>query len=239
MKIIPAIDIIEGKCVRLSQGDYTQKKIYHENPLDAARSFEDAGLKYLHLVDLDGAKAGKVTNWEVIESIASKTALHIDVGGGIKTEEEVKRLFAIGVKQINLGSLAVKDPAKVLEWAEKFGASRIIISADVKDGVVAINGWQDNAQMDIQQLIRTYLPRGIRHITCTDIHTDGTLGGPNIGLYKTLLEEFPDIALTASGGVSSIQDIEALRLTGVDGVIIGKALYEGKILLSELAAHVE
>lgn len=234
MRIIPAIDIIDGKCVRLTQGDYAQQKTYHENPLEVARSFEAAGLSYLHLVDLDGAKAGKVTNWRVVEDITSQTGLQVDFGGGIKTEAEIERLLALGVKQVNLGSIAIKAETLVAGWISKFGRDKIILSADVKDEQVAIHGWQQNANVMLMDFIATYLAHGIRYITCTDIQTDGMLSGPNTTLYRKILGTYPDVKLIASGGVSGLQDLVDLQTAGVDGVIIGKAIYEGKIQLNEL-----
>lgn len=234
MRIIPAIDIIDGKCVRLTQGDYEQKKVYNENPVDVAKSFQDSGLQYLHLVDLDGAKAGKVTNWKVAEGIASQTNLEIDFGGGIKTEEEIKRLFDIGIKQVNLGSIAVKEPEKVTAWIRKFGSAKIILSADVKNYKIAINGWQENSTIGIDDFLRDYLQRGIEYVVCTDISTDGMLTGPNIELYKRLLIRFPQLNLIASGGVSSLKDLKQLKQIGTDGVIVGKAIYENKFSLEEI-----
>ena len=184
MRIIPAIDVIDGKCVRLTQGDYAQKKVYNENVLEVAKAFEDAGLKYLHLVDLDGAKAGKVVNWSVIESVCSSTNLAVDFGGGIKTLEEITRLFDLGVQQVNLGSIAVKNPALVQDWIETFGTEKIILSADVKNEKIAIGGWLEDSSIALSDLIADYLKNGITYITCTDISTDGMLQGPNIGLYK-------------------------------------------------------
>jgi phosphoribosylformimino-5-aminoimidazole carboxamide ribotide isomerase len=235
MRIIPAIDIIDGKCVRLTQGDYAQKKVYNENPADVARSFEDAGIKYLHLVDLDGAKAGKVINWKVVEAITSKTKLQVDFGGGIKTDEEIQGLFDRGIHQVNLGSIAVKEPQKVKTWIQQFGKKKIILSADVKNEMISINGWQENSAITINAFIKGYLSQGIEFVTCTDISTDGMLSGPNIELYKTLLLTFPQLHLIASGGVSSIEDLFELRRIGVDGVIVGKAIYEGRIRLEELS----
>jgi phosphoribosylformimino-5-aminoimidazole carboxamide ribotide isomerase len=235
MKIIPAIDLIDGKCVRLTQGDYAQKTIYNENPLEVAKSFEQAGLKYLHLVDLDGAKAGKVVNWKVIDSLTSKTNLVIDFGGGIKTKEEIEKLLHAGIKQVNLGSIAVKNSALVFEWLEYFGADKIILSADVKDNLVQISGWQENASLTITDFVSKYSKMGIETVTCTDIATDGMLQGPNIELYKNLKTAFPNLKWIASGGVSGIKDLEALRQAEVSGVIIGKAIYEGKITLEQLA----
>lgn len=234
MRIIPAIDVIDGKCVRLTQGDYAQKKVYNENVVEVVKTFEDAGLKYLHLVDLDGAKKGKVVNWEVIESVCSGTKLAVDFGGGIKTHEEIRRLFDLGVLQVNLGSIAVKDPALVQGWIETFGTEKIILSADVKNEKIAIGGWLEDSSIAVTDLVNDYLKRGITFITCTDISTDGMLQGPNIGLYKKLLKAFPSIKLIASGGVSGMEDIDKLKETGVDGVIVGKAIYEGRVSLAAL-----
>lgn len=235
MRIIPAIDLIDGKCVRLTQGDYAQKKIYNENPVEVAKSFEDAGLEYLHLVDLDGAKAGSVVNWKVVEAITSQTKLHVDFGGGIKTDEEIQRLFDLGVEQVNLGSIAVKDPARVRAWIKKFGSEKIILSADIKDGMIAIHGWQENSTLTIEHFVQDFIERGIEYVTCTDISTDGMLTGPNLELYKNLLIRFPQLSLIASGGVSGKEDLIKLRNIGVDGVIVGKAIYEGRIQMNELA----
>lgn len=237
MRIIPAIDIIDGKCVRLTQGDYAQKKVYNENPLEVARMFEEAGLKYLHLVDLDGAKAGKVANWKVIESVCAHTNLKVDFGGGVKTEDEVRRLFASGVAQINLGSIAVKNPGMVHAWIQEYGSDKIILSADVKDEQIAISGWLESSALSIVDFIGDYLKRGIRYVTCTDISTDGMLQGPNTGLYAKLMKAFPSIKLIASGGVSGMDDLVALKKINVDGVIVGKAIYEGKVKLEELVRH--
>lgn len=235
MRIIPAIDIIDGKCVRLTQGDYAKKKIYNENPLEMTRIFEDAGLKYLHLVDLDGAKAGKVINWKVIESITSNTNLKIDFGGGIKTADEINRLFSAGIQQVNLGSIAVKNPELVYSWLEVYGPEKIILSADVKDEFIAIGGWLENSSISITDFLSDYLKKGIRFITCTDISTDGMLQGPNVELYTKILNTFPAIKLIASGGVSGLEDLEKLKKIKVDGVIVGKAIYEGRIDLNTLA----
>jgi phosphoribosylformimino-5-aminoimidazole carboxamide ribotide isomerase len=220
--------------VRLTQGDYAQQKTYHEDPLEVARSFEAAGLSYLHLVDLDGAKAGKVTNWAVVENITRNTGLQVDFGGGIKTEAEIERLLALGVKQVNLGSIAVKAEALVAGWISKFGSDKIILSADVNNEQVAIHGWQENSNVMLTDFIAGYLNHGIRYITCTDIQTDGMLSGPNITLYRKILSSYPGVKLIASGGVSGLQDLIDLRKTGVDGVIVGKAIYEEKIKLSDI-----
>ncbi|HEY0740752.1 MAG TPA: 1-(5-phosphoribosyl)-5-[(5-phosphoribosylamino)methylideneamino]imidazole-4-carboxamide isomerase [Chryseosolibacter sp.] len=235
MRIIPAIDIIDGKCVRLTQGDYAQKKIYNESPLEVAKMFEDAGLRYLHLVDLDGAKAGKVVNWKVIEDLTTQTSMTIDFGGGIKTTEEISRLLEAGIRQVNLGSIAVKQPERVFDWIKYFGAEQIILSADVKDRLVQISGWQENASMTIDDLVSQYSRKGISSVVCTDIATDGMLTGPNVKLYRNLMATFPEIRWVASGGVSDIADLNELVNIGVDGVIIGKAIYEGKISMDQLA----
>jgi phosphoribosylformimino-5-aminoimidazole carboxamide ribotide isomerase len=234
MRIIPAIDIIDGKCVRLTQGDYAQKKVYNEDPLAVARMFVDAGLKYLHLVDLDGAKSGKVVNWSVVRNITKSTSLQVDFGGGIKTDAEISDLFGHGVHQVNLGSISVKNPGKVLEWIELYGADKIILSADVKDGRVAISGWQEDSNTMVTDFIADYLKKGIRYVTCTDISTDGMLRGPNVELYRTLLDRFPAVKLIASGGVSNAEDLDKLKAIKVDGVIVGKAIYEGRISLKQL-----
>jgi len=233
MRIIPAIDIIDGKCVRLRQGDYAQKKVYSENPLDVAKSFEDAGLTHLHLVDLDGAKAGKVISWNVVKRITSNTNLHVDFGGGIKTHEEIARLLELGIYQVNLGSIAVREPGKITDWLTQFGADKIILSADVKNEIISIDGWQENSSINIVTFLKDFVQKGIEHVTCTDISTDGMLTGPNIELYKKILLTFPQLHLIASGGVSSLEDLQELKRIGVDGVIVGKAIYEGKISLND------
>jgi phosphoribosylformimino-5-aminoimidazole carboxamide ribotide isomerase len=234
MRILPAIDIIDGKCVRLTQGDYAQKKIYNENPLDVARQFEQEGLKFLHLVDLDGAKAGRVINWNVIESIARETSLTVDFGGGIKTENEIERLLDIGVTQVNVGSIAVKEKNKVFSWIKIFGRKKIILSADVKDEEIAIHGWQSNSGLNLFDLVGEYVENGIEYVTCTDIQTDGMLKGPNTALYKKLINRFPTLKIVASGGVSSLEDLVQLKQSGVDGAIVGKAIYEERIQVKDL-----
>lgn len=238
MHIIPAIDLIDGKCVRLTQGDYAREKVYRDSPVEVALEFQDAGLMRLHVVDLDGAKSGRVVNWSVIESICRETSLKVDVGGGIKKEDELKRLFDFGVSQVNLGSIAVRNPDLVRSWIEIYG-ERIILSADVRDGYVAVSGWQEASSLTVDELIVGYKPAGLSFVTCTDISTDGTLAGPAIGLYERLVSAFPEMHIVASGGVGSIRDIERLATTGVYGVIVGKALYEGRITREELTALTE
>ncbi len=234
MEIIPAIDIIDGKCVRLTQGDYAQKKVYNEFPLEVAKQFEDAGLKRLHLVDLDGAKAGAVKNWKVLEAITGKCGMVVDFGGGIKKEEDLKIVFESGAAFATIGSLAVKDEALFISWLEKFGARKFLLGADVKDEKIAVGGWLESTQIWIYDFIRKYLDAGIQQIFCTDISKDGKLEGPATGLYTTIIKEFPDLHFIASGGVSSLNDLETLQSIGCKGAIVGKAIYEGRISLTEL-----
>jgi len=234
MEIIPAIDIIDGKCVRLTEGDYAQKTIYNENPLEVAKSFADAGVKRLHLVDLDGAKAGKVSNWKVLESIASNTSLIIDFGGGIKTETDLKLVYESGASLATIGSLAVKDPDLFASWIAQYGADKFLMGADVKGEFIAIGGWLQVSEETIIQFIEKYIKKGIKQLFCTDISKDGKLEGPSLELYTKIVRRFPDLHFIASGGVSSMQDIYALREIGCKGVIVGKAIYEGRIKIEEL-----
>jgi phosphoribosylformimino-5-aminoimidazole carboxamide ribotide isomerase len=239
IEIIPAIDIIEGKCVRLSQGDYQQKKVYNEDPLEVALEFEGNGIKRLHLVDLEGAKAQHVVNLRVLEKIAAKTSLIIDFGGGIKTNADIDSVFNAGAQQATAGSIAVKDPETVMGWMEKYGANRIILGADVKDKMVAITGWQDVTSMPLFDLLDSYTAKGTQYVICTDIAKDGMLQGSSIDLYKEIMEKYPEMKLVASGGVTDIGEIEKLATHGVYGAIIGKAIYEGKILLKDLRVFIE
>src|SRR5690349_10975837 len=232
--VIPAIDIIEGKCVRLSQGDYTQKKVYNEHPLEVAKQFEDVGLKRLHLVDLDGAKEGKVKNWKVLETIAGKTSLIIDFGGGIKTEKDVAIVFDSGATLATIGSLAVKDKATFSAWLQQFGADKFLLGADVKDERIAVSGWLETTDIWIYDFIESYIQQGIQQVFCTDVSKDGMLEGPAVQLYKNIIEKFPELHFIASGGVSSLTDLEQLQQIGCKGAIVGKAIYEGKIQLHEL-----
>jgi len=234
MKIIPAIDIIGGKCVRLTQGDYGKMKIYRENPVEVAKEFEDADLEYLHLVDLDGAKKGKVVNWKVIESIQAVTALKVDFGGGVKTEAEVEELLDLGIEQINIGSLAVKDPKTFVGFINKFGGENFILSADVKNEQIQLTGWTESSPLAIYDFVAQFITQGLQFITCTDIHADGMMQGPNFGLYKKLKKRFPELNIIASGGISSISDLQELAYIKVYGAIVGKAIYENKIKLAEL-----
>lgn len=234
IEIIPAIDIIEGKCVRLSQGDYAQKKIYNEKPLEVAKQFEDTGIKRLHLVDLDGAKQGKIINLNVLEQISSNTKLIIDFGGGIKTTEDAQKIFEAGAQLISVGTVAVKNPTLFQEWLRKFSPENILLGADVKKEQIVVNGWTENTSICIFDFIRAHVSIGVKNIFCTDVSLDGMLQGPALSLYNKVLKEFPSINLIASGGVSSLEHILQLEKAGCSGVIIGKAIYEGKINLSEL-----
>jgi len=232
--IIPAIDIIDGKCVRLTKGDYNQKKIYNEDPLEVAKQFEDAGLRRLHLVDLDGAKAGEVRNWEVLECIAGKTNLVIDFSGGISSQKNVEITFNSGAAYASVGSITIKDESAFTSWLLKFGPEKFIIGADVLDEEIVIRGWTEKTPVTVFELIGKYKTKGVKQFFCTDISKDGMLEGAPISLYKKILNEHPSIDLIASGGVSTIKDIEELREAGCEGVIIGKAIYENKISLTQL-----
>ncbi|WP_127132177.1 1-(5-phosphoribosyl)-5-[(5-phosphoribosylamino)methylideneamino]imidazole-4-carboxamide isomerase [Pseudoflavitalea rhizosphaerae] len=234
MQIIPAIDIIDGKCVRLTQGDYQQKKVYNENPLEVAKQFEDAGLQRLHLVDLDGAKAGTVKNWKVLESVAGKTRLVVDFGGGIKKREDVDIVFNSGAALATIGSLAVKDENLFVQWLKEYGADKFLLGADVKDEKIAVAGWLETTDIWIYDFIEKYIAQGVTQIFCTDVSKDGLLQGPSTELYKNILSKFPSLHFIASGGVSSVADLDGLREIGCSGVIIGKAFYEGRISLDEL-----
>lgn len=238
MKIIPAIDLIDGKCVRLTQGDYRQQKVYNENPVEIAKQFEAAGFTHLHVVDLDGAKVGALQNLSTLKNLLADTTLKIDVGGGIKKEEDIQLLFDLGVSQVNLGSIAVKNQDLVSTWLYKFGLDRIIISADVRNEKIALHGWQEQSDLSIYDFIKLFdEPR--LFVTCTDIATDGMLSGPNVELYQNIQTAFPEVRLIASGGVSQLSDLEVLKKLNISGVIIGKALYENKISLAELSAYVD
>jgi phosphoribosylformimino-5-aminoimidazole carboxamide ribotide isomerase len=234
MEIIPAIDIIEGKCVRLTHGDYAQKKVYNEHPLEVAREFEDAGIQRLHLVDLDGAKAGVVKNWKVLEALAGKTSLIIDFGGGIKSEKDVQIVFDSGAVLATVGSIAVKEENTFTNWLNQFGADKFFLGADVKKEKITVSGWTEQTEIWIYDFLQKYLDKGVKQIFCTDVSKDGALEGPSVDLYKSILDKFKGLHFVASGGVSSINDVYRLQEIGCSGVIIGKAIYEGRIKLSEL-----
>ncbi|WP_179315282.1 1-(5-phosphoribosyl)-5-[(5-phosphoribosylamino)methylideneamino]imidazole-4-carboxamide isomerase [Winogradskyella undariae] len=234
MRIIPAIDIIDGKCVRLTKGDYDTKKIYNENPLEVAKAFEDAGIQYLHVVDLDGAKASHIVNYKVLEKIATQTNLKIDFGGGLKSDEDLKIAFQSGANQITGGSIAVKNPEVFEGWISKFGSDKIILGADCNNEKIAISGWQEESDLEVIPFIKDYQSKGITDVICTDISKDGMLEGPSFELYKRILERAKVIKLIASGGISKFDELPKLLEMGCDGVIIGKAIYENRISLKEL-----
>lgn len=234
MEIIPAIDIIDGKCVRLTEGDYQQKKIYNENPLEVALQFESAGIKRLHLVDLDGAKAGKVTNWKVLETIANHTQLIIDFGGGIKTANDVSTVLNAGARYATVGSVAAKQKDLFIEWLHRFGVDKFLLGADVKNGYITINGWLNTTELPVQQFMENYMQLGVQQIFCTDVSKDGRLEGPSLELYQSLLNALPHLHLIASGGISSVDDLLQLQQIGCSGAIVGKAIYENKISLNQL-----
>ena len=236
MQIIPAIDIIEGKCVRLTEGEYAQKKIYNEDPLEVAKAFEGIGLMRLHLVDLDGAKAGEVVNWKVLEKIANNTQLKIDFGGGIKTEAILKTVLDTGASYATIGSLAVKNELLFQEWIARFGAKVFMLGADVLEEKIAIGGWMEKTEISVFDFMKSYIDKGVKQIFCTDIKKDGKLQGPSIELYQKIIEQFPALHLIASGGVSSLDDLIELEEIGCAAAIVGKAIYENKITISELAS---
>lgn len=239
MEIIPAIDIIDGKCVRLTQGDYAQKKIYNENPLEVALAFEAIGITRLHLVDLDGAKLGKVVNYKVLEKIASKTKLSIDFGGGIKTDDDIETIFNYGADLATIGSMAIKNRELFFSWIKKYEANKIFLGADVKNEKITIGGWLETTNIPIYDFIEENLKEGIKHVFCTDISKDGLLQGPSIDLYKNMITKFPKLKLTASGGVSQLSDLEELKKIGCSGAIVGKAIYEERITMNELKKFIE
>jgi cyclase len=235
MEIIPAMDIIDGRCVRLIQGDYAQKTIYNENPLEVAKQFEDAGLSRLHLVDLDGAKASHIVNHKTLKAITSQTKLKVDFGGGIKSDEDITIAFDSGAQQITAGSVAVKSRETVIAWLEKYGSERIILGADVKGEMIALNGWQEKSSINLFSFLNDYVAHGIQYVICTDISKDGMLQGSSVELYKKILEEFPSLKLIASGGVSDLNELQVLSDAGLHGAIIGKAIYENRISLKQLS----
>ena len=234
IELIPAIDTIDGKCVRLTKGDYDTKKIYNEDPVSVAKEFEAHGIRRLHVVDLDGARSKHIVNDKVLQRIARETNLVIDFGGGIKTDEDVARAFEAGAHMITIGSIAVTDPERSMEWLHKYGPDHIVLGADVRNGRVSINGWKEDSQEELIPFLDRYLSEGMRNVLCTDISKDGMLQGPAIALYREVMEHYPECHLIASGGVSSMDDIRALEAAGIPAVVFGKAIYEGKIKLEEL-----
>lgn len=239
MEIIPAIDIIDGKCVRLTQGDYSQKKEYASDPTEVAKKFEGAGIKRLHLVDLDGAKARKIINARVLERICQATSLQVDFGGGVQSDVDISLAFSMGAKQVTGGSIAVKKPDLFTAWLDVYGGSKLILGADAKNRKIAISGWEETTEMDLIDFIKGYQAKGIQYVICTDVAKDGLLQGPSLELYKEIIQEIPEIKLIASGGVASVNDLEELESAGVYGTIVGKAYYEGRISLDELSSFTQ
>lgn len=234
IELIPAIDIIGGQCVRLTKGDYDQKTVYRDSPAEVAKEFEEIGFKRLHVVDLDGAKSKHIVNSEVLRHITTDTQLIVDFGGGIKTDEDIEKAFAAGASMVTIGSIAVTAPELFMGWLEKYGAERIILGADVRHGKISINGWKEDSSEDLLPFLKKYIDAGVRNVLCTEISKDGTLSGPAIELYQSMMAAYPELHLIASGGVSSIDDIKALETAGIPAVVFGKAIYEGKINLNEL-----
>lgn len=236
MLVIPAIDIIGGQCVRLTQGDYTRQTTYFPDPLDAAKQFEDAGFSHLHVVDLDGARAGQIVNHRVLERIATHTRLKVDFGGGLKRDDDLRIAFECGAAQVTGGSIAVREPERFLGWLAAWGPERIILGADARDGYIAVSGWQEATSLPLADFIGRYHEAGIQYVICTDIGRDGTLAGPATDLYRDLLAQFPGLKLIASGGVGNMADLEHLSEANLYGVVAGKAFYEGKLALKETAS---
>lgn len=234
IELIPAIDIIDGKCVRLTKGDYDQKKIYNENPVEVAQHFESLGFKRLHVVDLDGAKSKHIINDGVLRAITAATSLVVDFGGGIKTEEDIEKAFDAGAAMVTVGSIAVTNPQLFLNWIEQYGAEKLILGADVRNGKISINGWKEDSSEDLLPFLKQYTDKGVRNVLCTEISKDGTLQGPAIDLYQQIMKAYPDMHLIASGGVSCNDDIRALETADIPAVVFGKAFYEGKIKVEEL-----
>lgn len=234
IELIPAIDLIDGKCVRLTKGDYDQKKVYNEDPVAQAKEFEKMGFKRLHMVDLDGAKSHHIVNDKVLRAVTEATSLIVDFGGGIKTEEDIEKAFDAGAAMVTVGSVAVTNPKLFLGWLEKYGADKIILGADVRNGKISINGWKEDSDESLTDFLRTYVDHGIRNVLCTEISKDGTLAGPAIDLYKDIMRAYPDMHLIASGGVSSTEDILQLDKDNIPAVVFGKAYYEGRIDVARL-----
>lgn len=234
IELIPAIDIIDGQCVRLTKGDYDQKTVYRDSPAEVAKEFEQIGFKRLHVVDLDGAKSKHIVNDQVLQAITTETNLTVDFGGGIKTDEDIEKAFAAGASMVTVGSIAVTNPELFIGWLEKYGPERMILGADVRHGKISINGWKEDSEEDLLPFLKKYIDAGVRNVLCTEISKDGTLSGPAIDLYQKMMAEYPQLHLIASGGVSSIDDIKALDAAGIPAVVFGKAIYEGRIDLNQL-----
>ena len=234
IELIPAIDIIDGQCVRLTKGDYDQKTVYRDSPAEVAKEFEQIGFKRLHVVDLDGAKSKHIVNDQVLQAITTETNLTVDFGGGIKTDEDIEKAFAAGASMVTVGSIAVTNPELFIGWLEKYGPERMILGADVRHGKISINGWKEDSEEDLLPFLKKYIDAGVRNVLCTEISKDGTLSGPAIDLYQKMMAAYPQLHLIASGGVSSIDDIKALDAAGIRAVVFGKAIYEGRIDLNQL-----
>ena len=234
MELIPAIDIINGQCVRLTKGDYDQKTVYRDSPAEVAKEFEQIGFRRLHVVDLDGAKSRHIVNEAVLKAITAETSLTVDFGGGIKTDEDIEKAFAAGAAMVTVGSIAVTQPDIFMRWLEKYGPERLILGADVRHGKISINGWKEDSAEDLLPFLQKYIEAGVRHVLCTEISKDGTLSGPAVDLYSQVMDAYPGLHLIASGGVSSIDDIVRLNQAGIPAVVFGKAIYEGRIDLREL-----
>ncbi len=234
IELIPAIDLIDGKCVRLTKGDYNQKKVYNENPVEIAKGFEEMGFKRLHVVDLDGARSKHIVNVDVLKAITTETNLIVDFGGGIKSEEDIEKAFANGASMVTIGSIAVTQPELFLKWLDQYGAEKLILGADVKNGMISINGWKEDSAEQLLPFLKRYIDHGVKNVLCTEISKDGTLQGPALQLYQEIMAAYPQLHLIASGGVSSNEDIIALDQAGIPAVVFGKAFYEGKINIPEL-----
>ena len=239
IEIVPAIDIIDGECVRLTKGDYGRKTVYEKDALEVAKRFEAAGLRRLHLVDLDGAKARRVMNLKVLERVAAGTGLLIDFGGGVQSEEDLESVFRAGAAQVTAGSIAVREPEKVKEWLRRYGAEKIILGADVLDRKIAVHAWQESSGVDVLDFLTEWFESGVRQSICTDVAQDGMLTGPAVPLYREIMDRLPRLELTASGGVSGLADVRSLEGSGVKAVIVGKAIYEGRITMKELEAYAQ
>ncbi len=237
MEIVPAIDLIDGKCVRLSQGDYGRRKVYSDSPLEVAKSFEAAGIRRLHLVDLDGAKAQHIVHHRILEQITSHTSLIVDFGGGLKTDEDLRIAFESGAQMVTGGSIAVKSPEAFENWIRTYGPERIILGADVSEGKIAVSGWTERSELDLWSFLENYVQKGINKVICTDISRDGMLRGPALELYTQILAKYPELHLIASGGVSSLKDLDDLKAAGLPAAILGKAIYEGRIQLKDLSKY--
>lgn len=234
IELIPAIDLIDGKCVRLTKGDYNQKKVYNENPVEIAKGFEEMGFKRLHVVDLDGARSKHIVNVDVLKAITTETNLIVDFGGGIKSEGDIEKAFANGASMVTIGSIAVTQPELFLKWLDQYGAEKLILGADVKNGMISINGWKEDSAEQLLPFLKKYIDHGVKNVLCTEISKDGTLQGPALQLYQEIMAAYPQLHLIASGGVSSNEDIIALDQAGIPAVVFGKAFYEGKINIPEL-----